>query len=135
MNVTDAHKGNYTCRASYVLLGKRYHFTRMIQVLTLEEKRPQVPEIVSPVNKTTEVVPGSQLQLVCNVTGHDTNFVYWKWNGSLIDDDDPVLVEDYIQVENPSTQNANTVILVLNISEVKSEFYLYPFICISRNMV
>lgn len=133
MNVTEAHKGNYTCRASYVLLGRRYNVTRVIQLLTLEEKRPQSPEIVSPVNKTREVVPGSQLQLVCNVTSHDTNFVYWKWNGSLIDDDDPVLVEDYIKVENPSSKNANTVILMLNISEVKSEFYLYPFICIAKN--
>lgn len=133
MNVTEAHKGNYTCRASYVLLGKRYRITRVIELLTLEEKRPQSPEIVSPVNETTEVVPGSQLQLLCNVTGHDTNFVYWKWNGSLIDDDDPVLAEDYIQVENPSSKKTNTIILMLNISEVKSKFYLYPFTCVARN--
>lgn len=132
-NVTEAHKGNYTCRASYVLLGKRYRITRVIQLLTLEEKRPQSPEIMSPVNETTEVVPGSQLQLVCNVSSPYINFVHWKWNGSLIDDEDPVLVEDYIEVENPSSKNANTVIVMLNISEVKSEFYLYPFICIAKN--
>ncbi|XP_036211216.1 interleukin-1 receptor type 1 isoform X6 [Myotis myotis] len=133
MNVTEAHKGNYTCRASYMLLGKQYHISRVIKLLTLEENRPQSPEIVSPVNETMEVVPGSQLQLVCNVTGPVTNFVYWKWNGSLIDDDDPVLAEDYIQVENPASKNRNTVILILNISEVKSKFYLYPFICVARN--
>nr|KAF6279112.1 interleukin 1 receptor type 1 [Myotis myotis] len=78
MNVTEAHKGNYTCRASYMLLGKQYHISRVIKLLTLEENRPQSPEIVSPVNETMEVVPGSQLQLVCNVTGPVTNFVYWK---------------------------------------------------------
>nr|KAF6301296.1 interleukin 1 receptor type 1 [Pipistrellus kuhlii] len=132
-NVTEAHKGNYTCRTSYVLLGKRYPITRVIQLLTLEEKRPQSPEIVSPVNETMEVVPGSQLQLVCNVTSHYINNVYWKWKGSLIDDEDPVLVQDYIQVENPSSKNANTVILMLNILKVKSEFYLYPFTCIAKN--
>lgn len=133
MNVTEAHKGNYTCRASYELLGKQYRITRVIGLLTLEENRPESPEIVSPVNETMEVVPGSQLQLVCNVTGRGTNFVYWKWNGSLIDDEDPVLVEDYIQVENPSSKKRKTVILMLNISEVRSEFYLYPFTCVARN--
>ncbi|XP_070285884.1 interleukin-1 receptor type 1 isoform X7 [Myotis yumanensis] len=97
MNVTEAHKGKYTCRASYTLLGKQYRISRVIELLTLEENRPQIPEIVSPVNETMEVVPGSQLLLVCNVTGREANFVYWKWNGSLIDDDDPVLAENYIQ--------------------------------------
>ncbi|XP_023599762.1 interleukin-1 receptor type 1 isoform X1 [Myotis lucifugus] len=111
MNVTEAHKGKYTCRASYTLLGKQYRISRVIELLTL----------------------GSQLQLVCNVTGREANFVYWKWNGSLIDDDDPVLAEDYIQVENPPSKKRNTVILMLNITKVKSKFYLYPFTCVARN--
>ncbi|XP_070285881.1 interleukin-1 receptor type 1 isoform X5 [Myotis yumanensis] len=133
MNVTEAHKGKYTCRASYTLLGKQYRISRVIELLTLEENRPQIPEIVSPVNETMEVVPGSQLLLVCNVTGREANFVYWKWNGSLIDDDDPVLAENYIQVENPPSEKRNTVIVMLNITKVKSKFYLYPFTCVARN--
>ncbi|XP_054433949.1 interleukin-1 receptor type 1 isoform X2 [Pteronotus mesoamericanus] len=118
MNVTEANKGNYTCHASYTYLGKQYRITRVIELLTLEENRPMRPVIVSPVNETMEVVLGSQLQLICNVTGQSSDFVYWKWNGSMIDDD-PVLVEDYRLVENPSSKKRNTVITMLNISEVK----------------
>ncbi|XP_024427563.1 interleukin-1 receptor type 1 isoform X2 [Desmodus rotundus] len=132
MNVTEAHKGNYTCLASYTYLGKQYRITRVIELLTLEENRPMRPVIVSPVNETMEVVLGSQLQLICNVTGQFSDFVYWKWNGSMIDDD-PVLVEDYRLVENPSSKKRNTIIIMLNISEVKSKFYLYPFTCVARN--
>lgn len=132
MNVTEAHKGNYTCLASYTYLGKQYHISRVIELLTLEENRPMRPVIVSPVNETMEVVLGSQLQLICNVTGQFSDFVYWKWNGSMIDDD-PVLVEDYRLVENPSSKKRNTIVIMLNISEVKSEFYLYPFTCVARN--
>ncbi|KAF6103732.1 interleukin 1 receptor type 1 [Phyllostomus discolor] len=132
MNVTEAHKGNYTCLASYTYLGKQYRISRVIELLTLEENRPMRPVIVSPVNETMEVVLGSQLQLICNVTGQFSDNVYWKWNGSMIDDD-PVLVEDYRPVENPSFKKRNTIILMLNISEVKSKFYLYPFTCVARN--
>ncbi|XP_036913229.1 interleukin-1 receptor type 1 isoform X1 [Sturnira hondurensis] len=132
MNVTEAHKGNYTCFASYTHLGKQYRISRVIELLTLEENRPMRPVIVSPVNETMEVVLGSQLQLICNVTGQFTDIVYWKWNGSMIDDD-PVLVEDYRLVENPSSKKRNTFIKMLNISEVKSKFYLYPFTCVARN--
>ncbi|KAM5319925.1 interleukin-1 receptor type 1 isoform 1-T11 [Glossophaga mutica] len=133
MNVTEAHKGNYTCLASYTYLGKQYRISRVIELLTLEENRPMRPVIVSPVNETMQVVLGSQLQLICNVTGQFSDFVvYWKWNGSMIDDD-PVLVEDYRLVENPSSKKRNTIITMLNISEVKSKFYLYPFTCVARN--
>lgn len=37
------------------------------------------------------------------------------------------------RVENPPSKKRNTVILMLNISEVKSKFYLYPFTCVARN--
>ncbi|XP_016062670.1 PREDICTED: interleukin-1 receptor type 1 isoform X1 [Miniopterus natalensis] len=132
VNVTEAHKGNYTCHASYTLLGEQYRITRAVGLLTLEENRPTRPVIVSPVNETMEVVVGSQLQLICNVTGQLTDYVYWKWNKSMIDDD-PVLVEDYRLVENPSSKKRNTIIMMLNISEVKSKFYLYPFTCVAKN--
>lgn len=39
MNVTEAHKGNYTCRTSYTLLGKQYHISRVIKLLTLGESQ------------------------------------------------------------------------------------------------
>lgn len=91
------------------------------------------PVIESPVNETMEVVLGSQLQLICNVTSRNIASVYWKWNGSVIDEEDPVLTEDYPPVENHSSKKMNTVIAALNISEVKSIFYLYPFTCIARN--
>lgn len=132
MNVTEAHRGNYTCHASYTHLGKQYRISRAVELLTLEENRPMRPVIVSPVNETREVLLGSQIQLICNVTGQFTYYVYWKWNGSMIDDD-PVLVEDYSLMENPSSKKRNTVISMLNISEVKSKFYLYPFICIVKD--
>ncbi|XP_042787816.1 interleukin-1 receptor type 1 [Panthera leo] len=132
-NVTAAHKGNYTCQASYTYLGKQYRITRVIELLTLEEDKPVKPVIVSPTNETIEASLGSRLQLICNVSGQLSDFVYWKWNGSLIDEDDPVLVEDYLPVENPSTKRKNTIITVLNISEVESRFYLYPFTCVAKN--
>lgn len=132
-NVTEAHKGKYTCRASYAYLGKQYRITRVIELITLEENRPVRPVIESPVNETMEVVLGSQLQLICNVTSRNIASVYWKWNGSVIDEEDPVLTEDYPPVENHSSKKMNTVIAALNISEVKSIFYLYPFTCIARN--
>lgn len=37
----------------------------------------------------------SRIQLICNVTGQESDLVYWKWNGSAIEDGDPLLVEDY----------------------------------------
>lgn len=37
------------------------------------------------------------------------------------------------RVENPASKNRNTVILMLNISEVKTKFYLYPFTCVAKN--
>lgn len=40
---------------------------------------------------------GSRIQLICNVTGQYTDLVYWKWNGSEIEEDDPFLLEDYQQ--------------------------------------
>ncbi|XP_015976255.1 interleukin-1 receptor type 1 [Rousettus aegyptiacus] len=132
MNVTEAHKGNYTCHASYTHLGKQYGITRVIELITLEEYKPKRPVIESPVNETLEVVLGSQLQLICNVTGQYSDVVYWKWNGSVIHDD-PELVNDYQQVENPSSKKKNTILITLNISEVKSKFYRYPFTCIAKN--
>nr|XP_044628985.1 interleukin-1 receptor type 1 isoform X1 [Equus asinus]XP_044628986.1 interleukin-1 receptor type 1 isoform X1 [Equus asinus]XP_044628987.1 interleukin-1 receptor type 1 isoform X1 [Equus asinus]XP_044628988.1 interleukin-1 receptor type 1 isoform X1 [Equus asinus] len=132
-NVTEAHKGHYTCHISYTHLGKQYPITRVIGLITLDEIRPTKPLIVSPVNETMEVDLGSQVQLICNVTGMFTDFVYWRWNGSLIDDSDPVLVEEYKPVENPSLKRRHTLITVLNISAVESRFYLYPFTCLAKN--
>uniref|UniRef100_A0A671G5U1 Interleukin 1 receptor type 1 n=1 Tax=Rhinolophus ferrumequinum TaxID=59479 RepID=A0A671G5U1_RHIFE len=128
-NVTEAHKGKYTCGASYAYLGKQYRINRVIELITLEENRPMRPVIESPVNETMEVVLGSQLQLICNVSSRHITSVSWKWNGSEIDEKDPVLTEHYPRVEN----QMNTVIAALNISEVKSIFYLYPFTCIAKN--
>ncbi|XP_040310024.1 interleukin-1 receptor type 1 isoform X2 [Leopardus geoffroyi] len=105
----------------------------LISSLEAEEDKPVKPIIVSPTNETMEASLGSRLQLICNVSGQLSDFVYWKWNGSLIDEDDPVLVEDYLPVENPSTKRKNTIITVLNISEVESRFYLYPFTCVAKN--
>ncbi|XP_059973737.1 interleukin-1 receptor type 1 isoform X2 [Mesoplodon densirostris] len=34
-NVTTAHNGHYTCHASYTHLGKQYHVTRAIELITL----------------------------------------------------------------------------------------------------
>ncbi|XP_015094347.1 interleukin-1 receptor type 1 [Vicugna pacos] len=132
-NVTAAHKGHYTCRASYMHLGKQYHVTRVIELITLVKNKIMRPEIVSPVNETMEVNLGSQLQLVCNVTGRLSDFVYWKWNGSAVPENDPVLVEDFRLVENPLNKKRSTVIAVLNISVVESKFYLHPFTCLAKN--
>ncbi|XP_036119233.1 interleukin-1 receptor type 1 [Molossus molossus] len=132
MNVTEAHRGHYTCHAWHTHLGKQYPISRAVQLITLEENRPMRPVIVSPVNETRPVLLGSQIQLICNVTGQFTDYVSWKWNGSMIDDD-PVLVEEYSLVENPSSKKRSTIILTLNISEVKSKFYLYPFICVVKD--
>ncbi|XP_010628992.1 interleukin-1 receptor type 1 isoform X2 [Fukomys damarensis] len=132
-NVAPEHRGNYTCHAPYTYLGKRYHITRTIQFLPFEENKPDRPVIVSPKNETVEVNLGSKIQLICNVTGHYTDSVYWKWNGSFIDSDDPLLVEDYYYLENSLAKNKDIVIVMLNISEVRSLFYLHPFTCVARN--
>uniref|UniRef100_A0A8C5KF68 Interleukin 1 receptor, type I n=1 Tax=Jaculus jaculus TaxID=51337 RepID=A0A8C5KF68_JACJA len=108
-DVTEEHRGNYTCQVSYTHLGKQYPATRVIEFLT----------------------EGSKIQLICNVTGQLTDLVYWKWNGSEIDD--PILVEDYQFVENPLAIKRSTLITTLNISEVKHQFYLFPFICFVKN--
>ncbi|XP_029792980.1 interleukin-1 receptor type 1 isoform X2 [Suricata suricatta] len=132
-NVTAAHVGKYTCQASYTYLGKQYRITRVIDLITLEEEKPLKPRIVNPTNGTMEASLGSTLPLICNVSGQLSDFVYWKWNGSVIDEDDPVLVEDYLPVENLSSKGKNTIIIVLNISKVESRFYLYPFTCVAKN--
>ncbi|XP_032111426.1 interleukin-1 receptor type 1 [Sapajus apella] len=133
MNVTEKHRGNYTCRASYTYLGKQYPITRVIEFITLEENKPTRPVIVSPANETMAVDLGSQIQLICNVTGQLSDVAYWKWNGSLIDEDDPVLWEDYYGVENPANKKKSTLITVLNISEIESRFYEHPFTCFAKN--
>ncbi|XP_024894864.1 interleukin-1 receptor type 1 isoform X2 [Pteropus alecto] len=115
-----------------VLLRLACFIALLISSLEAEEYKPKRPVIESPVNETLEVVLGSQLQLICNVTGQYSDLVYWKWNGSVIHDD-PLLVKDYQQVENPSSKKKNTILTMLNISEVKSKFYLYPFTCIAKN--
>uniref|UniRef100_A0A8D2D6Q9 Interleukin-1 receptor type 1 n=1 Tax=Sciurus vulgaris TaxID=55149 RepID=A0A8D2D6Q9_SCIVU len=133
MNVSENHRGNYTCHASYMYLGKRYHITRVIEFITLEEIKPDIPVIESPANETMEVELGSKIQLLCNVTGHLTDVVYWKWNGSLISSDDPVLVEDFEFMDSPSAKRKTIHITTLNISEVKSQFYLSPFTCMVKS--
>lgn len=40
-NVTEAHKGKYTCGASYAYLGKQYRITRVIELITLGELQLQ----------------------------------------------------------------------------------------------
>uniref|UniRef100_A0A2K6S7J7 Interleukin-1 receptor type 1 n=1 Tax=Saimiri boliviensis boliviensis TaxID=39432 RepID=A0A2K6S7J7_SAIBB len=133
MNVTEKHRGNYTCHASYAYLGKQYPITRVIEFITLEENKPTRPVIVSPANETMAVDLGSHIQLICNVTGQLSDVAYWKWNGSLIDEDDPVLGEDYYSVENPANKKKSTLITVLNISEIESRFYEHPFTCFAKN--
>ncbi|XP_004031573.1 interleukin-1 receptor type 1 isoform X1 [Gorilla gorilla gorilla] len=133
MNVAEKHRGNYTCHASYTYLGKQYPITRVIEFITLEENKPTRPVIVSPANETMEVDLGSQIQLICNVTGQLSDIAYWKWNGSVIDEDDPVLGEDYYSVENPANKRRSTLITVLNISEIESRFYKHPFTCFAKN--
>ncbi|XP_048208420.1 interleukin-1 receptor type 1 [Perognathus longimembris pacificus] len=133
-NISEKHRGNYTCLISYTYLGKQYNITRVIEFFTLEEIKTHRPVIVSPANETKEVDLGSQIQLICNATGKLSDIVSWKWNGSeILVIDDPVLEEDYMFVENPSDKIRNTLITTLNISEVRSQFYLYPFICVARN--
>ncbi|XP_027479821.1 interleukin-1 receptor type 1 isoform X2 [Zalophus californianus] len=132
-NVTAAHNGKYTCGTFYTYLGKQYRITRVIELMTIEEYKPLRPVIVSPANETMEAGLGSKLQLICNVSGHISDYVYWKWNGSLIQDEDSVLAEEYVPVENPSKRRKNTIITILNISEVESRFYLYPFTCVAKN--
>ncbi|XP_045836771.1 interleukin-1 receptor type 1 isoform X1 [Meles meles] len=132
-NVTAAHNGKYTCGTFYMYLGKQYRVTRVIELKTIEEYKPLRPVIVSPANETVEVGLGSKLQLICNVSGKFSDSVFWKWNGSSIDDDDSVLAEEYVLVKNPSERGKDIVIAILNISEVESRFYLYPFTCIAKN--
>ncbi|XP_031223185.1 interleukin-1 receptor type 1 isoform X1 [Mastomys coucha] len=132
-NVTEEHSGNYMCRISYTYQGKQYPVTRVIQFITIEEIKRDKPVIESPRNGTMEADLGSTLQLTCNVTGQFTDLVYWKWNGSEIEWDDPVLAEDYQFMEHPSAQRKYTLITVLNISEVRSQFYHSPFICVVKN--
>ncbi|XP_054557937.1 interleukin-1 receptor type 1 isoform X2 [Talpa occidentalis] len=132
-NVTQAHRGHYTCHATYIHLGKQYHITRAIQFTTVEDNKPRRPVIISPANETLEVGLGSQLQLICNVTGQLTDYVYWKWNNSFIPDDDPILVEEYRQIKNPSDKKRSIIITELNISAVESKFYVHPFICFAKN--
>ncbi|XP_052600972.1 interleukin-1 receptor type 1 [Peromyscus californicus insignis] len=130
-NVTEEHGGNYTCYVSYTYLGKQYPVTRVIQFVTIGESKSDRPVIVSPRNETMEADPGSMIQLICNVTGQLSDLVYWKWNGSEIDD--PVLAEDFHPMKHPSSKRKYTLITTLNISVVQSRFYRYPFICFVKN--
>ncbi|XP_051008703.1 interleukin-1 receptor type 1 [Acomys russatus] len=132
-DVAEEHRGNYTCRLSYTHLGKQYPVTRAIQFITIEEIKIDKPVIVSPRNETMEADPGSMTQLICNVTGRISDIVYWKWNGSEIDMDNRLLVEDQQFEEHPSLKTKFMLTTILNISEVKSQFYQYPFICFVRN--
>lgn len=132
-NVAEEHRGNYTCRTSYTYQGKQYPVTRVITFITIDDSKRDRPVIMSPRNETMEADPGSMIQLICNVTGQFTDLVYWKWNGSEIEWDDPILAEDYQFLEHPSAKRKYTLITTLNVSEVKSQFYRYPFICFVKN--
>ncbi|XP_061067348.1 interleukin-1 receptor type 1 isoform X2 [Eubalaena glacialis] len=132
-NVTTAHNGHYTCHAFYTHLGKQYHVSRVIELITLVKSRNKRPEIVSPANETIEVVLGSWLQLICNVTGQLSNFVYWRWNGSAIKEYEPMMMEEFTYVQNPLNKRRSTVIARLNITAVESKFFLHPFICLAKN--
>lgn len=132
-NVAQEHGGNYTCHASYSYLGKVYRIRRVIAFLPFEENKLDLPVIVDPKNETVEVELGSSIQLICNVTGRFTDYVSWMWNGSYISDEDPILVEDYDIFEHPSDKGKYIIIVMLNISEVKSLFYLHPFTCVAQN--
>lgn len=105
----------------------------MIAFLPFEENKLDLPVIVDPKNETVEVELGSSIQLICNVTGRFTDYVSWMWNGSYISDEDPILVEDYDIFEHPSDKGKYIIIVMLNISEVKSLFYLHPFTCVAQN--
>ncbi|KAB0393112.1 hypothetical protein E2I00_004367, partial [Balaenoptera physalus] len=132
-NVTTAHNGHYTCHATYTHLGKQYRVSRVIELITLVKSRNKRPEIVSPANETIEVVLGSWLQLICNVTGQLSNFVYWRWNGSAIKEYEPMMMEEFTYVQNPLNKRRSTVIARLNITAVESKFFLHPFICLAKN--
>lgn len=132
-NVAEEHRGNYTCHTSYTYQGKQYPVTRVIRFITIDDSKRDRPVIMSPRNETRETDPGSTIQLICNVTGQFTDLVYWKWNGSEIEWDDPILAEDYQLLEDPSAKRKYTLITTLNISEVRSQFYRYPFICTVKN--
>ncbi|KAL1771270.1 interleukin-1 receptor-like 2 [Sigmodon hispidus] len=133
-NVAEEHRGNYTCQVSYTYLGKQYPVTRVIAFITIGENKNDRPVIVSPRNETMEVDEGSPIQLICNVTGQFTDLVYWKWNGSEIDEiDDPLLTEDYQSMKHPSSKRKYILITILNITIVKSYFYQYPFTCFVKN--
>ncbi|XP_054977456.1 interleukin-1 receptor type 1 [Sorex araneus] len=131
-NVNDEHRGNYTCRGMYNHLGQQYFVTRAIRFVTIERKISRLA-IMSPANETMVVHVGSQLLLICNVTGQWSDNVYWKWNGSLITGDNPGMSVDYSLVKNPSSPKSYTIIAALNISKVQHDFYLYPFFCTARN--
>ncbi|XP_034377763.1 interleukin-1 receptor type 1 isoform X2 [Arvicanthis niloticus] len=133
MNVTKEHRGNYTCRMSYTYQGKQYPVTRVITFITVDKSKRDKPVIVSPRNETMEANPGSTILLTCNVTGQYSDLVYWKWNGSMIEWDDPILVEDFQFVENPLAKKNHSLIATLNVSQVRSQFYRYPFICVIKN--
>ncbi|XP_045139835.1 interleukin-1 receptor type 1 isoform X2 [Echinops telfairi] len=132
MNVTKEHKGRYSCRTSYVYLGKQHHISRVIDLTPAKKTANQhrEPVIMKPANETLEVELGSYTQLICNVTGLAN--AYWSWNGSNIDENDTALVEDFITVKNHHT-NTRILIVMLNISQVESKFYLYPFVCEAAN--
>ncbi|XP_012370621.2 interleukin-1 receptor type 1 isoform X2 [Octodon degus] len=132
-NVAPEHRGNYTCLAAYTHLGREYRISRVIEFLPLEEIKPNKPVILAPKNETVEVKLGSKTELICNATGYYIDSVYWMWNGSTIAEDDPVLVEDYYYFENPSAAYRDTIIAMLNISDVRSPFYLHPFTCVALN--
>ncbi|XP_049712350.1 interleukin-1 receptor type 1 isoform X1 [Elephas maximus indicus] len=133
INVTEEHRGKYSCRVSYIHLEKQYPITRVIEFTPVGKSVVGRPVIESPVNETMEMELGSQTQLICSVTGLAMGIVYWKWNGSVIAEDDPVLAEEYDVVKNPTIKRQTTIIM-LNISEVESRFYLYPFVCRAVNI-
>ncbi|XP_057564414.1 interleukin-1 receptor type 1-like [Hippopotamus amphibius kiboko] len=107
--------------------------TRTSSFLLQMKARNTRPEIVHPANETLEVVLGSWLQLICNVTGQSRNFVYWRWNGSAIKEYEPVMMEEFTYVQNPVNRRRSTIIAQLNIIVVESKFLLHPFICLTKN--
>ncbi|XP_029088477.1 interleukin-1 receptor type 1-like isoform X3 [Monodon monoceros] len=105
----------------------------LMDVFLPVKSRNKRPEIVSPANETIEVVLGSWLQLICNVTGQLSNFVYWRWNGSGIKEYEPMMMEEFTHVPNPLNKRESAVIARLNITAVDSKFLLHPFICLAKN--
>ncbi|KAM6178220.1 interleukin-1 receptor type 1 [Rhynchocyon petersi] len=133
-NVTEEHKGRYSCHAFYTYLGKQYPMSRVIEFTPIVPLIVTAPVIMSPTNETVEMELGSQTQLVCNVTdATNSGNSFWQWNGSVITDKDPVLVEDFLIMKSQDS-NKQTIV-ILNISEVRKEFYLYPFTCKAINWV